>query len=128
MAQQNLTSNDTQASWLVEVINVKWVHYMMHKPNHTPCTMKQIVEPPITCLSINIWSNDRSNVPQNDPTPHGHVSQRFLAIINVVPHVHTHLAHVSWKGVVFLNDVFWPFKDPNISFNVNPTLNSPFYK
>jgi hypothetical protein len=54
MAQQNLTSNDTQAPGLVEVTNVKCVHFMMHKPNHTPCTMKQIVGPPITCLSMNI--------------------------------------------------------------------------
>jgi hypothetical protein len=116
MAQQNLTSNDTQVPWLVEVINVKWMHYMMHKPNHTPCTMKQIVEPPITCLSINIWSNDRSNIPQNDRTLHGHVSQWFLTIINVIPHVYClwnlDLTFCCFIKIIFLsklNKGLWMF-------------------
>jgi hypothetical protein len=56
--------------------------------------MKQIVELPNACLSTNIGleTNCRSYEPQNVPIPYGHVSQRFLAFLVMVPLIHTHLA------------------------------------
>jgi hypothetical protein len=67
---------------------------MMHKLNHTPCIMKQIVEPSIARLSTNIVFeiNHRFDVPQNVPTFHGHVLQGFLTLLDLVSHLYTQLA------------------------------------
>jgi len=52
--------------------------------------MKQIVQPPIAC-NIGLEVNYRLDVPQNVPILHGHVSQCFFLIMDVVPFIHAHL-------------------------------------
>ncbi len=54
----------------------------MHEPSHTLCIVKQIVESPIACLFtyIGLEANYKSNIPQNVPIFHGHVSQFFSHI------------------------------------------------
>jgi hypothetical protein len=49
---------------------------MMHKLDHTPFVVKQIIELLTPSLSTNIGleANYRSNVPQNVPILYGHVS------------------------------------------------------
>jgi hypothetical protein len=49
---------------------------MMNEPNHTPCILKKKIEFPIACLSTNIGleTNNKFEIPQNVPTPHGHAS------------------------------------------------------
>jgi len=67
---------------------------MMHELNHMLCIMKQIIEPPIACLSINIdlETNCRSDISQNVLIPHGHVSQCLFTFLVMVPFVHANLA------------------------------------
>ncbi len=80
---------------------------MIHKLNHTPCIMKQIVQPPIAC-NIGLEVNYRLDVPQNVPIFHGHVSQCFFLNSDVVPFIHAHLD--IFLEVVLANNVFWPFE------------------
>jgi hypothetical protein len=63
---------------------------MIQKLNHTPCIMKQIVQPPIAC-NIGLEANYILNVSENVPILHGHVSQCFFPIMDVVPFIHVHL-------------------------------------
>jgi len=63
---------------------------MIQKLNHMPCIMKQIVQPPIAC-NIGLEANYRLDVPQNVPISHGHFSQWFFLIMDVVPFIHAHL-------------------------------------
>jgi hypothetical protein len=52
-------------------------------------TMHHEIAPSTTWLFINIdlGVDYRCNVPQNVPTFHGHVSQGFFTILDVIPHV-----------------------------------------
>ncbi len=53
---QNPNSNINLAPLLTKSIIEMWVHWMMHKLDHTPYIEKQIVELVVAALAINIVS------------------------------------------------------------------------
>jgi hypothetical protein len=102
----------------------------MHKPNHMPCIVKQIVEPPTTCFSTNIGLEVeyRYNLPQNVPTFHGRVSYKAFSHFYTWYHKYMPIRPYSKKVLSFPTIYFSLWKDPILFIGCQPHIRFPIPK